>query len=77
MKNLITLSREQVDVLIHAQNHFFPQVVRKGDTVTQYCGHPSCRFKVEWVQQKKGEVCWHEDLITHIFKEEHYVVSGY
>lgn len=77
MKNPITLSREQVEVLLKRQNHFFPRIIRKGETVTQTCGHPACRYEITWVQQKKGEVGWHEDLITHIFKEEHYVISAY
>lgn len=76
MKNPFTLSREQVDAMIHDSSTYFPRVVRKGDTVTQRCDHPACRYEISWTVEKKGVVDWHEDLITHIFKEEHYIISA-
>jgi hypothetical protein len=69
----VSLSREQIAALM--PNHFFPKYCYKGDHIQQRCGWVGCDFQIEWTNKKKGMVVWHEALIDHIFKNDHYSIS--
>jgi len=69
----VTLSREQLAGLM--PNHFFPKFCYKKDHVVQQCGWNGCDFAVSWTVKKKGMVDWSDELIDHIWKNDHYEIK--